>query len=274
MEHNEYENMYQLEDFYWWFVARRWLVRDLLAGILRPSPENLIVDVGCGTGANQRVLSKYGTVLSIDASVEALRFCSSRGMDHLLACNAQEIPLRTGSADAITALDCLEHVDDDLMAFSEMYRILKPGGVLLLTVPAYGFLWSEHDEALHHRRRYGPWELGNKMKAAGFELARESFFITAMFFPILLLRVFQNMVKQHVRPATTHIILPRWLNSMLIGSLAVERFLCCHGLNLPFGVTLMAIGRKPVNAALESILEKELQDSVRPGSLARTMSAG
>jgi SAM-dependent methyltransferase len=260
METNEYASMFHLEDFYWWFVARRQLVHDLLRRVLSPNRNDLIVDIGCGTGANERVLSQFGRVISIDFSVDALRFCSSRGMKRLLSCNAEDIPIRTGVVDAITILDCLEHVDDDLIALSEMYRILRPGGILLLTVPAYGFLWSEHDEALHHRRRYGSMELKNKMKSVGFGLEQVSFFITTMFFPILVLRVMQSLFKKDVHPKTTHVILPKWINSMLIWILAVERMLCKRGLNLPFGVSLVAIGSKPVTGPLESIPEGELPE--------------
>jgi SAM-dependent methyltransferase len=275
METNEYASMFHLEDFYWWFVARRQLVEDLLGRVLSPNRNKLVVDIGCGTGANERVLSQFGKVISVDFSVDALRFCSSRGMKGLLSCNAEDIPIRTGVVDAITILDCLEHVDDDLIALSEMYRILRPGGILLLTVPAYGFLWSEHDEALHHRRRYGSMELKNKMESVGFGLEQVSFFITTMFFPILALRVLQNLFKNDVHPQTTHILLPHWINSLLISILAIERMLCKRGLNLPFGVSLVAVGTKPVTAPLESIPEGELLEIVESApALQRGAAAG
>jgi hypothetical protein len=102
----------------------------------------------------------------------------------------------------VTALDVLEHTDDDLLSLREMGRVIKPAGLLLITVPAYGFLWSEHDEALKHRRRYTAHELRNKLTVSGFEVVRTSYFITTLFFPILALRIWQGLRKRSTRPKT------------------------------------------------------------------------
>ncbi|MBL8148291.1 MAG: methyltransferase domain-containing protein, partial [Blastocatellia bacterium] len=144
----------------------------------------------------------------------------------------------------ITALDVLEHVDDDLAAMSELYRVCKPGGMLLVTVPAYGFLWSEHDEALHHRRRYAAHELRNKLLLSGFEIERCSYFITLLFFPILFIRIVQGIFKHSTHPKTSHIHLPEIFNQMLITLLAFEQWLYNY-INLPFGVSIVCVARKP-----------------------------
>ena len=113
----------------------------------------------------------------------------------------------------------------------------------MITVPAYGFLWSEHDEALHHRRRYAASELRNKLTNAGFEVERITYYITFLFLPILFVRFVQSISKKSVRAKTSHIILPGWLNSLLIAILGFERVLL-RRMNFPFGVSIVCLARK------------------------------
>lgn len=240
----EYGEMYKLETFYWWFVARRdlleWFVKEIVKEFDRPA----LLDVGCGTGINFSVLSRFGETFSSDAAEEALRFSKSRGATGLVRSDLESLPFEVSTFDVVTALDVLEHVDDDLSAIGELLRIVKTSGVLVITVPAYGFLWSEHDEALHHRRRYAASELRNKLTNAGFEVERISYYITFLFFPILFMRFAQSVSKKSIHAKTSHIILPRWLNSLLIGILAFERLLL-RWMNFPFGVSIVCLARKP-----------------------------
>lgn len=240
----EYGEMYKLETFYWWFVARRdlleWFVKEIVKEFDRPA----LLDVGCGTGINFSVLSRYGETFSSDAAEEALRFSKSRGATGLVRSDLESLPFGVSTFDVVTALDVLEHVDDDLSAIGELLRVVKTSGVLVITVPAYGFLWSEHDEALHHRRRYAASELRNKLTNAGFEVERISYYITFLFFPILFMRFAQSVSKKSIHAKTSHIILPRWLNSLLIGILAFERLLL-RWMNFPFGVSIVCLARKP-----------------------------
>lgn len=245
MNITEYAEMYKLESFYWWFVARRdlleWFVKEIVKAFDRPT----LLDVGCGTGINFSVLSKCGETFSSDASEEALRFSKSRGTTGLVRSDLESLPFRASSFDVVTALDVLEHVDNDLAAMDELLRVTRTGGVLVITVPAYGFLWSEHDEALHHRRRYAASELRNKLTNAGFEVERITYYITFLFFPILFMRFAQSLSKKSIHAKTSHIILPRWLNSLLVGILAFERLLL-NWINFPFGVSIVCLARKPV----------------------------
>src|SRR5215472_12984960 len=188
MNQAEYETMYRLETYYWWFVARRQLVTGLVREQIADPKRSRILDVGCGTGANREALTSYGAVFGADLSAEALSFSRSRADGPLTRSRIERLSFIDGCFDLITALDVLEHADDDLSSMDELYRALRPGGLLIVTVPAYGFLWSEHDEALHHRRRYAASELRNKLSRVGFEIERISYFITFLFFPILLMR--------------------------------------------------------------------------------------
>lgn len=246
MNITEYAEMYKLESFYWWFVARRdlleWFVREIVKGFDHPK----LLDVGCGTGINFSVLSKCGETFSSDASEEALKFSKSRGTTGLVRSDLESLPFVPSTFDVVTALDVLEHVDNDLAAMDELLRVTQKGGVLVITVPAYGFLWSEHDEALHHRRRYAASELRNKLTNAGFEVERITYYITFLFFPILFMRFAQSLSKKSIHAKTSHVILPGWLNSLLIGILALERVLL-RWMNFPFGVSLVCLARKPAD---------------------------
>lgn len=251
MNTSEYAEMYNLESFYWWFVARRQLLETLIKEIAKETTEPLMLDVGCGTGINYSVMSKYGTVISTDFAEEALTFSKTRGVGELVRSSIETLPFKQASFEVITALDVLEHVDDDLKALDDLRRIMKDGGLLVITVPAYGFLWSEHDEALHHRRRYAASELRNKLTRAEFDVERISYYITFLFFPILFMRFLQSIFKKSVQAKTSHIILPRWLNSFLVSILAVERFML-KWVNFPFGVSLVCLARKRSGEAKSS----------------------
>jgi SAM-dependent methyltransferase len=244
MNHAEYKTMFDFEMSYWWFVARRKLLCEVVADLGKDPDHATLLDVGCGTGLNCVVLSKFGKVFGTDSSSEALKFSCSRQIENLVLSRAEDLQFPDDTFDVVTALDVLEHTDNDQTALTEMYRVTKPGGVLVVTVPAYGFLWSEHDEALQHRRRYSAHELRNKLTNAGFAVQRSTYFITLLFFPIFLLRIWQNLTKKSLEAKTSLVILPPWLNSLLVRLLDLER-LYLRWSNLPFGVTILATARKP-----------------------------
>jgi SAM-dependent methyltransferase len=255
MNVNEYEEMYKLEAFYWWFVARRKLLRTLVSEVAARVKRPTILDVGCGTGINHSILSALGDAFSSDFSDEAVRFSKARGVDLLVRSRVESLPFATSSFDIITALDVLEHIDDDMAALAELRRITRDKGTLVITVPAYGFLWSEHDEALHHRRRYSASELRNKLTRAGFDVERVTYFITTLFFPILLVRFLSSFFKKSVEAKTSHIILPGWINSLLIRILDLERFLL-RWINFPVGVSLVCLARKADRVGDQAVLRE------------------
>jgi SAM-dependent methyltransferase len=247
MDIDEYRRMFHLETTYWWFVGRRALVRDWVAAALRRQPaaasERWLLDAGCGTGANAEMLRTFGQVIGTDVSSEALRWSRQRGLSHLVRCRIEKLCFADDTFDVVTALDTLEHVDDDLAALAELHRVCKPGGAVIITVPAYGFLWSPHDEALRHRRRYAPRELRDKLQSMGFEVERLSHFMCGLFLPVLLLRFWQSLRKHGVRPQSDLRPLPAWLNQALSRLLGIERWLIGF-FDLPIGVSLICTARK------------------------------
>jgi len=238
----EYEAMYRLEDFYWWYIARRSLAVELLRGQIKEFETVRILDIGCGTGANMSKFSELGQIVGIDPSDEALSFCHQRGLQKVVSSQVEAMPFANRTFNVVTALDVLEHIDDDLQALREIHRVCDPSGILFITVPAYGFLWSEHDEALKHRRRYTAHELRNKLTITGFEVIRTTYFISGLFFPILALRIWQGLRKNSTAPKSSLFVLPKLVNSSLIRLLDIEQKVL-RRVNLPFGVSVIAMAR-------------------------------
>lgn len=237
----EYGRMYAHEDHYWWFVSRRELVLDLARRFVR-RPDPLLVDVGCGTGATAAALRGLGRVIGVDFSPLALENCARRGLRDLVAAKAESIPLAGGSADAIVATDILEHLDDDRAALAEFRRILRPGGHAIVTVPAYQFLWSEHDEALMHHRRYVAGQLRDRAEAEGFRPAHLGYALSLLF-PLALGRL-RKPRRDPARPPEALIRpVPGWLNAGLIGLQRVETVLSRRA-TLPWGLSVVAVLEK------------------------------
>ncbi len=237
----EYERMFENEDRYWWFVSRRELVLDQVRRYVRVD-QPLIVDIGCGTGATASDLRRHGDVVGVDFSPLALRACASRGLGPLLRSRAEATPLADSSVDAIVATDILEHLDDDLAALYEFKRILKPGGVAVITVPAYQFLWSEHDVALMHRRRYVAGQLGKRVDEAGLERVRLGYALSFLF-PLALGRLLKKPKENGKPPEAQMQKVPPWLNEALVRLQRVEKVLFRFG-SLPWGLSVVAVVRK------------------------------
>ena len=262
MNPEEYERMHALETDYWWFVGRRALISRLLdatkPAISAQSPQ--LVDIGCGTGANlpmlRQAVAPRGEVFGLDFSPLALQWARSEGgLDggkiHLSQGDALALPLRDECADIVTMLDVLEHLSDDAKALREVRRILKPGGALVLSVPAYQHLWSAHDEALHHFRRYEKSGLNRVLKDAGFRVWRLSFAMSLMpplawFWRRFVLPFAERRPREasrHSQGAVLPAVSPR-VNQMLV------RYVGAEGKIIPrrplrFGTSLVAVAFAP-----------------------------
>lgn len=231
-----------LDETYWWFVGRRAILDRVLRRFGRRCRK--AVDVGCGSGRNMQLLSCHADwVMGFDRSPAALELASAHGFPTSQA-DGQAIPLADSSVDLLTAFDVLEHLDDDLAALDEFHRVLRPDGLLLVTVPAYRFLWSEHDEALMHRRRYIASELHAKLTRTGFQVIKRSYAVFFTFFPIVGYRLFRGLIpKDPLAPKASHIMLPPFLNRFLILLLRFEALMLGR-MNLPWGTSIVALAQK------------------------------
>jgi len=246
----EYERMFVNEDQYWWFLARRELILELLEGLPGGAErERTILDIGCGTGANAAAFQRFGQVVGLDLSPLALDCSRRRGLRTLVQGGAEAIPIADRSAEVVVATDVIEHLDDDLAALREFHRVLKPGGRALVTVPAYEFLWSEHDDAMMHRRRYTRGLLRRRAETAGFEVERITHH-TSLLFPLALGRLLKR--KPRSRPPESLVTpVPRTLHHALLAIQRLERRLL-RRLDFAWGLSLAAILRRPANPSVRN----------------------
>lgn len=244
MEYQLYENTYRSEQSHWWFVGRRTLLLDQLEQMYGGRDDLRILDVGCGTGLNMHYLSKYGEVTGADASPAGLSFARERGHQSLVMAPIEHLPFEDNTFDLVTALDVMEHLDDDLAGFREIERVLKPGGRALVLVPAYMFLWSLQDEVSHHRRRYVARRLREVIERSGLQVQRITYANTFLF-PIIFIGRLTLKVVRRYKPEieNENALHPGWSNGLLRTIFQAEAPLL-RRVNAPFGVSIMAIASK------------------------------
>jgi len=253
MREDEHERMFSAEDRSWWFRGRRRVLERVIADLGLPPGADL-VDIGCGTGGNLPMLAGFGAVTAVERSPHAAAHAADRATAaRVVVASAEATTLPDASADLVTLLDVLEHLDDDRAGLAEARRLLRPGGLLLLTVPAFMLLWSGHDEALDHRRRYTRAPLAALLRDAGLVPDLVTYYNAALFPPVLAVRLARRAADRLARglgraPRPAHAdgtdSLPTPANAALEAVFAAERHLVGR-LPLPFGVSLLAVARRP-----------------------------
>ena len=236
--------MYEAEDTYWWFIGRRHLVRRLVQYLSGSAGARRILDAGCGTGGTLDAVADLGEVWGVDISPDALDFCRGRRHTNLKLCPAEALDFPDASFDFVLSCDVLEHLEDDGKALAEIKRVLRPGGYGIITVPAHKWLWSAHDIALEHLRRYNSGELRGKLKATGFRIVRFSYAVSLMFPALIGFRIFRRLTPGGRKPQTEFLKVPPLASRMLIAMLHWEAAAICRGIPLPPGATLVAVVRK------------------------------
>jgi len=242
MEPQVYARMGAVEDRHWWFVGRRRIVNEIIARLARlPGPAR-ILEAGCGTGGNLKMLSRFGAVSAFEPDEAARATAAARGLHDIRDGRLPDgIPFDGERFDLAVMLDVLEHLDDDVAALKALSGQLTDNGNVLITVPAHQFLWSHHDEARHHKRRYTRAQLLTVARAAGLEPVFMSYANTLLFPAVVLLRLLGKIT------GSTHDDdqLPgRAMNAILRGIFSCERHLLGR-LPMPFGVSLVMLARPP-----------------------------
>ena len=238
--------MYRAEDRHFWFVAKRRLLNDLLLHELNSMGKPRILDVGCGTGSLLASLSGYSTGVGIDPDAIAMEFCRRRGLKLLARGVIENLGLASDSFDAVLSSDVIEHLDNDLAAVKEIYRVLAPEGFAIITVPAIPWLWSSHDLALGHKRRYTRRSLKRLLFDAGFKEIKVVSFMSATAPMVILVRLFRKLAGISNSGETMTYDIPYPVNRLLLWVLDIERRLVIGGFDLFIGTTLVAIVRKPM----------------------------
>ena len=243
MRSDFYEEYFKTEDRHWWFVGRRKIVFEALSlhlDRLGVQSNLRILDLGCGTGAMLPHLRRFGAVEGVDADERAIGFCRSRGESHVHLLESDELPFGNESFDLVTAFDVLEHIEDDRRALAEARRVLRPGGTLMITVPAYEWMWGPHDEINNHKRRYGSAEVETKIASSGLELDRLTHFNTLLLPVIAAVRLVRKRLPGRSSRSDFGLGASGPANSILASILSFEaRFLRRH--DLPVGVSILAM---------------------------------
>lgn len=241
------------EDWYWWHRARRRIIEHLLDRALQGDGLR-ILDVGAGTGATSKALERYGRVLAVDASPEAVTIARQRGLD-VARMDARKLAFPDAVFDLVVALDVIEHLQDDAAAAGELRRVLKPGGVLLVTVPAYQWLWSSHDVANNHWRRYRRRELRRLLRGANLDVEVCSYVMMSMLIPAAAYRLLERLPGRRVAADEAEVRftpVPRPINWVLSHAAAWGGRLAGR-VWLPFGLSIAAVARRPIEELPASI---------------------
>ena len=244
MNPEEFEVMYRVEDSHWWYRGMEAITRAVLDRVVGHVHNLRILDAGCGTGAVMSYLADYGQVTGFDFAAEALQFCQLRGRDRLSRASVQALPYANESFDLIASFDVLSDggvVDDDL-ALLEFARALRPGGRVLLRLPAYDWLHGKHDEAIYIRHRYTARELTGKLRRAGLEVEHMSY-ANMLMFPLAALKRLSERFVPVKQQGSDLTIRTSILNTPMRLILSLEAP-CVARIGLPFGLTVVALARK------------------------------
>ncbi|MDD4994894.1 MAG: class I SAM-dependent methyltransferase [Patescibacteria group bacterium] len=242
MRSDVYKLIYTAEKDNWWYRVRRRIVADIISNFFSDHSGALkMLDVGCGTGMLMKELKKFGVCYGVDNSPLAVNFCKQNFLENVDLGDITNIQFPDNFFDVVICLDVLEHVSDDNKAISELKRVVKKEGIIIIFVPAFNFLWGWADEAGHHFRRYTYNQIFVKLRSLGLHVVRSSYFNTILFLPILFFRFFEKAFFSVKKIEFVGSGGP--LSRILFWVFSLEAFVLKR-FNFPFGVSLMAICRK------------------------------
>ncbi len=238
--------MLEVDEHHWWYRGRRVIIRTELDRLPLPAPA-VVLDAGCGSGRTMAELVHLGQVRGVELDPEAAELARGRRHGNVETGRLEELPWGPGTFDLIVCLDVIEHTPDDRMTLSSLRRVCKPGGWLLVTVPAYQALWSLHDEANHHYRRYSRRTLRAAAVQAGWRVERMTSFNSLLLPPAAVVRLAQRYRGNRANGTYTPELKlgPSWLNGVLEQPLRLEARWLGQGHTLPAGLSLMALLQNP-----------------------------
>ncbi len=246
MEREEFEIMNLQGDSHWWYGARRELLRLELEKIGSESRDLKILDLASACGDNFSLCSNYGRPFGLDISWQAIEYCREKNISSITQGDAQKLPFKSGVYDVVLALDVFEHLEDDIESMIEIERVLKENGRLIFNTPAFMSLYSYHDAAFHHYRRYRKNELITKFSAAKLQINTAtywSFFIFPLVFLVRKLTYIRRRDSKEARSDFHRQINPI-VDLFLRFLFGIELFLIKHNVSLPFGVSIYGTAQK------------------------------
>jgi ubiquinone/menaquinone biosynthesis C-methylase UbiE len=220
-----------------WFKAKNNLIGVLIEKACRNRRQLKILGIGAGTGDDLVILNKYGKNYVIDIDKNALSVVDDKLCEEKIVADACDLPYSNSFFDVVVSSDVFEHISNDKKSVSEAYRVLKENGILIFTVPSFQFLFSSHDNALHHQRRYNKKSVRNLLSQ--FEL-KIFFWNSLLFLPIAIMRI----LKRNSKPKVDQMNLPSWLNTIFFSLLIFDNFLIKRGLSMPVGLSIVGLGIK------------------------------
>lgn len=239
-----FSSLYEAEGDYWWSAARRSLVTRFLQRYCEFKNPRLI-DVGCGGGGFLKSLAGYDNLFGVESSSSAAIHALKKSSAKIVQGDAAGLPFKDRRFDILTSLDVIEHLESDGDALKEYHRILTDGGVVILTVPAFEFLWSPRDIILAHKRRYTIRRIKRLLTKAGFKVMKCSY-TNLFYFPgLFIYSLFSTIIKRKRDLGKTIFVLtlPEWLSTFFNWILKVEEFILMHG-SLPIGTSIICIAKK------------------------------
>ena len=231
----------KLEKYYWWFLGRRIIIRSVLNKFIFSRIE--ILDWGCGGGGNYNMLNDFGNVLGVDSSELNIKISKERGIKNVLKLNKIDQLHKSKRFDLITCFDVLEHIKEDKKYLLELKQLLHNDGCVLVTVPAYKFMWTNLDNLLGHHRRYGRKELMKIFEESGYKILKTSYFYTTISPIFILLRMYQKLSGRATSLENHAIKVPEIVNKFLIFTLVIESKILDY-FNLPFGTSIILLAKK------------------------------
>jgi SAM-dependent methyltransferase len=250
MDARELQAMLDHDEHHWWYRGRRRIVRGEIErlGVGGRGVPARVLDAGCGSGRTLDELRDYGAVAGIELSEAGVAAARRRGHEDVRQGRVEQLPWPDASFDLVTCLDVVEHTDDDRATLRELRRVTRPGGWLLVTVPAYQALWSAHDVVNDHKRRYNRRTLRAAAREAGWSVERVTGFNALLLAPAALVRLAQRRKVGDPAAHTSELELsPPWLNATLELPLRAEAAWLARGRTLPAGLSLLAVLRRPAD---------------------------
>lgn len=242
MQPEEFAAMVAADEEHWWYRGRRAVLSAVLDRLPVPGPWSSL-DAGCGSGRTLDLLTAYGDVAGVEMNPMGVDFARGRGHARVAEGVVEEIPYDDGEFDVVTCLDVLEHTTDDVVALRELRRVLKPGGRLVVTVPAYMSLWGPHDVVNQHHRRYTRRTMTTAARAAGFEVQRDTYFNSILLPPAAAVRWAKRVLPEPDEHASELDATPKALNALLERPMHAEAAVIAGGRRLPAGLSFLGVFR-------------------------------